>query len=59
MSIIKNLNNNLPASILYRAINNKPCFYPPFKETVSAAHIRINTCGLLRNDTSAMAQETS
>ena len=34
-------------------------FYPPFKETVLAARIHINTRGLSRNDMSAMAQETS
>ena len=42
MSIKKNLNNNHSVSILYRAINKKTCFYPPFKETVSAAHNRVN-----------------
>ena len=40
MSIKKNLDNNLSAFILYRAIDNKPCFYPPFKETLLAAYIR-------------------
>ena len=57
--IKQNLDNNLSASILYKVINNKPCFYPSFKETVLTAHIRINTRGLSCNDTSAMAQEIS
>ena len=58
MSIKKNLDNNLSASIVYRAINNKPCFtYLLNKQyqwhTFALTHVDWCPCRCM----SAMAQE--